>query len=207
MLYDYKSEELVQDVVLEDIELLVDDITEEFYSLRRYNELDIYVPSPIAREIIAMLLDEVDELWVHADSHNDLLYRDNKEILITIANDGMVFVEEARIDGVLKSCEDSSLAYVYDGFGKKDIDVLEGSAESILVFGFEEDDMDECNSLCSDHNSETVHVERDENGLPIAFSTSWYGKNENSYYYSSYYHYSNNLDDLKSAADIFNISL
>lgn len=162
MLYDYKSEKLVQDVILADIELLADDIAEEFYSLRRYNELDIYVPSPIAREIISVLLDDVDELWVHADSHNDLLYKNDNEVLITIANDGMVFVEEARIKGTLKSCEDSSLAYVYDGFGKKDIDVLSEGAESILIFGFNEDDMDDectcnkCECSCKENEKKSV---------------------------------------------------
>lgn len=162
MLYNYKSDEFVQDVALEDIEILVDDISEEFYTLRRYNELDIYAPSYLAREIISRLLDEVDELWVHTDSHNALLYKDENEVLITIANDGMIFVEEARIKGVVKSCEDSSLAYVYDGFGKKDIDVLSEGAESILVFGFEEDYMDDecacdkCECSCKDDEKKAV---------------------------------------------------
>lgn len=154
MLYDYKSDELVQDVILEDIEILVEDIIEEFYSLRRYGELDIYVPSPIAREIISVLLDEVDELWVHADSHNDLLYKNDNDVLVTIATDGMVFVEEARTKGILTSSDDSSLVYIYDGFSKKDIDTLEENAESILVFGFEEefeyDTDDECTECCCD---------------------------------------------------------
>lgn len=162
MLYNYKSEEFVQDTILEDIEILVDDIAEEFYSLRRYNELDIYAPSHIAREIIALLLEEVDEVWVHADSHNDLLYKDDNEVIITIANDGMVFVEEARIKNKLKSAEDSSLSYVYDGFSKKDIDFLSESAESILIFGFHEDymdnecDCDKCECSCKDNEKKDV---------------------------------------------------
>ena len=36
----------------------------------------------------------------------------------------MVFVEEARIDGVIKSNEDSCLTYFYDGLGQKDLDAL-----------------------------------------------------------------------------------
>lgn len=166
MLYDYKSEELTQDVILADIEILVDDIIEEFYGLRRYNELDIYTSSPIAREIISALLDDVDEVWVHAESVNQLLYEDDNEVLITVANDGMIFVEEARgKNGQLKSNEDSSLTYVYDGFGKKDIDVLEENAESILVFGFEDEDEDmddeecgcnECQCACKDNEKKSV---------------------------------------------------
>ncbi len=218
MLYDYKSEELVQDVILEDIEILVDDIAEEFYSLRRYNELDIYVSSYIAREIISALLDEVQELWVHADSHNDLLYKDDNEVLITIANDGMVFVEEARIKNRLKSAEDSSLSYVYDGFGKKDIDVLSESAESILVFGFDEDDLEctcDCEdcSLCSEradldtNESEATYVSRDKDGTPLGFSKTWFTEEGGIHCYSSYSHYSNNLNMLKEIASDFGVRL
>lgn len=163
MLYDYKSEELVQDVILEDVSLLVDDIAEEFYSLRRYNELDIYIytPSPIAREIISELLELVDELWVDAESENDLLYKDGNEVLITIANDGMVFVDSARgNNGQIKSNEDCSLTYLYDGFGKKDVDELAVNAESILVFGFEDDDLectcDGCECTCKGSEKKPV---------------------------------------------------
>lgn len=161
MLYDYKSDELVQDVILEDVEILVDDIIEEFYSLRRYNDLNIFTTSSIAREIISELLDLVDELWVDAESENDLLYKDGNDVLITIANDGMVFVESARSDnGQIKSNEDCSLTYLYDGFGKKDVDELAKNAESILVFGFEDEDLkctcDECKCACKETEKNPV---------------------------------------------------
>lgn len=140
MLYDYSSEKIVQDIVLEDIEILIDDLIEEFYSLHRYDELNIYTPSPIAREIISAFLDDVDEVWIPADSENELLYDDNNNILITIAHDGMLFVEIAEGDnGQLKSNEDCTLSYVYDGFNKKDVDTLAENAESTLIFGFVED--------------------------------------------------------------------
>lgn len=159
MLYDYTSKELVQDVVLKDIETIVDDIVEEFYRFHRYDELSIYVPSSIAREILSELLEIVEEVWVHADSENELLYSDN-EVLITIAYDGMIFVEEARgEDGQLKSNEDNSLTYVYDGFSKKDIDVLDENAESILIFGFNEDDECTCGKCeCTCRESEKKSV-------------------------------------------------
>lgn len=145
MIYDYKSDELVQDTILECYCPLVDDIADEFSTLRRYNELSIYAPSYVAREIISRMLDEIDEVWVNADSHNELLYSDDNEVLITIGYDGMIFVEEARIDGVLIGNEDCSLTYVYDGFGKNDIDELSKSGESILIFGFEDEEIEETN--------------------------------------------------------------
>lgn len=146
MIYDYKSEELTQEVYIQCICPLCDDIIDEFSTLRRYNELSIYAPSYIVREILGRLLDEIEDLWVDTDSENELLYKDDNEVLVTIAYDGMVFVEDARYDGVIKSNEDCSLTYFYDGLGQKDLDTLKENAESILVFGFEDDDCEGCKS-------------------------------------------------------------
>ena len=90
------------------------------------------------------MLDEIEDLWVDADSENELLYNNDNDVVVTIAYDGMVFVEEARVNGVIKSNEDCSLTYFYDGLGQKDLDALEENAESILVFGFEDDDCEGC---------------------------------------------------------------
>ena len=146
MIYDYKSEELTQEVYIQCICPIVDDIIDEYSTLRRYNELSIYAPSYIAREILGRLLDEIEDLWVDADSENELLYKDDNEVLVTIAYDGMVFVEEAKVNRVIKSNEDCSLTYFYDGLGQKDLDALEENVESILVFGFEDDDCEGCKS-------------------------------------------------------------
>lgn len=165
MIYDYKSDELVQDTILECFCPLIEDLADEFSTLRRYNELSIYAPSYVAREILSRMLDEIDEVWVHADSHNELLYKDDNEVLITIACDGMVFVEEAKVNGVIKSNEDGSLTYFYDGLGKKDLDILEENAESILVFGFEDDDCEGCKS--EDTELTTTTASYSVNGKPV----------------------------------------
>lgn len=146
MIYDYKSKGLTQEVYIQCICPLCDDIIDEYSTLRRYENLSIYALSYIAREILGRLLDEIEDLWVDADSENELLHRDNNEVLVTIAYDGMVFVEEARVDGVIKSNEDSCLTYFYDSLNSKDLSILEENAESILVFGFEEDTCEGCKS-------------------------------------------------------------
>ena len=151
MIYDYKSEELTQEVYIQCICPLCDDIIDEYSTLRRYENLSIYAPSYIAREILGRLLDEIEDLWVDADSENELLSEDDNDVVITIANDGMVFVEEAKVNGVIKSNEDSCLTYFYDGLGQKDLDALEENAESILVFGFEDDD-------CEGYKSEDTEL-------------------------------------------------
>ena len=165
MIYDYKSDELTQEVYIQCICPIIDDIIDEYSTLRRYNNLSIYTPSYIAREILGRLLDEIEDLWVDADSENELLYNNDNDVVVTIAYDGMVFVEEAKVNGVIKSNEDCSLTYFYDGLGQKDLDILEGNAESILVFGFEDDDCEGCKSEDTELTTSTASYT--VNGKPV----------------------------------------
>lgn len=143
MLYDYKSKSTVQDVILDSIEKLTSDIEDEFFSLRRYQYLIIYSPAFLAREIIGEILDDEDDVWVSEDAHLELLHDDDREVLVTLAYDGMIFIEEARSEGQLVIDDESTLIYVYDGFSKRDVDYLSSEGESVLVFGFDEGVLDE----------------------------------------------------------------
>ena len=194
MLYDYKSDELTQEVYLQCICPLCDDIIDEYSTLRRYENLSIYAPSYIAREILGRLLDEIEDLWVDADSENELLYKDNNEVLITIAYDGMIFVEEAKVNGIVKSNEDCSLTYFYDGLGQKDLSILEENAESILVFGFEYDDCEGCKS-----EEENTELDIKSDGDMHGFSVNRSDENG----YSSYSFYSDNMELVECMAKLF----
>ena len=194
MLYDYKSEELTQEVYIQCICPLCDDIIDEYSTLRRYENLSIYAPSYIAREILGRLLDEIEDLWVDADSENELLYKDNNEVLITIAYDNMVFVEEAKVNGIVKSNEDCSLTYFYDGLGQKDLDTLKENAESILVFGFEYDDCEGCKS-----EEENTELDIKSDGDMHGFSVNRSDENG----YSSYSFYSDNMELVECMAKLF----
>ena len=190
MIYNYKSEETVQDVILECLCPLITDIADEYSTLRRYENLSIYAPSYVAREIIARMLDEIEDVWVHAESENELLYNDENEVVITIGSDGMIFVETARGEiGQLKDNDDCSLTYIYDGFGKKDIDVLSASGESILIFGFEEDDIEDEDTELS------IESDGDMHGFSVNHS------DENGY--SSYSFYSTDLSLVNEMAKLF----
>ena len=192
MIYDYKSEELTQETYITCICPLCDDIIDEYSTLRRYENLSIYAPSYIAREILSRLLDEIEDLWVDADSENELLYKDENEVVITIAYDGMVFVEDARYDGCINSNEDSCLTYFYDGLGQKDLDTLEENAESILVFGFEDDDCEGCKNEDSEL---AIESDGDMHGFSVNRS------DENGY--SSYSFYSDNMKLVEYMARLF----
>ena len=194
MLYDYKSEELTQEVYIQCICPLCDDIIDEYSTLRRYENLSIYAPSYIAREILSRLLNEVDDLWVDADSRIELLSDSDNDVVITIARDGMIFVENIKANGVIKSNEDCSLAYFYDGLGKKDLDILEENAESILVFGFEYDDCEGCKS-----EEENTELDIKSDGDMHGFSVNRSDENG----YSSYSFYSDNMELVECMAKLF----
>lgn len=194
MLYDYKSEEVTQEVFVRCLCPIVDDLIDEISTLRRYDNLSIYAPSYIVREILGRLFDEMDDLWVHEDSESVLLHNNDNEVVVTIGYDGMVFIEDAKVDGVIKSNEDSCLTYFYDGLSKKDLDILEENAESILLFGFEDDDCEGCKS--EDENTE-LSIESD--GDMHGFSVNRSDENGS----SSYSFYSTNMKLVEYMAKLF----
>ena len=163
MIYNYRSDETVQDVILECFCPLIEDISDEYFTLRRYENLSIYAPSYIAREIIGKILDKIDNVWVHEESRSELLYNDDNEVIITIASDGMILIENARTEnGKLKCNYDCALIYVYDGFTKKDVDVLSENEDSILVFGFDEDAFEDEHEYDEDAEDEELEYDEDD---------------------------------------------
>ena len=84
MLYDYKSDELTQEVYIPCLCPVIEDIADEYSTLRRYDNLSIYAPAYILREILGKLLDETDNLWVHTDSDISLIYADGNDLVFTI---------------------------------------------------------------------------------------------------------------------------
>lgn len=150
MFYNFKSDELIQDLYIECLCPIIADVEDEYCNLHRYESLSIYAPSYIAKEILGRLLENDEErdepeFWVNEDSDIFLLYNENEEVVITIGYDGMIFVETARTkDGrILRS--ESALCYVYDEFSHKDVEKLSNDEFSVLVFGFK-DECEDCES-------------------------------------------------------------
>lgn len=136
MLYKHESKDSVQDVVLECFCPLLKDISEEYRKLRREEWLSIYIPSYMGKELVGMLLEDDLGLWVEEDSDMHLLNEDT-DVLITIRNDGNLFVEEARgLSGKFKKVsDDSPLVYFYDGYPHKSLRDFDEDT-NILCFGF-----------------------------------------------------------------------
>lgn len=151
MFYDHKSEEVVQDIITECFCPVLEDIEDEYSNLRRGEFLAIYAPFYVASELLVRILDELDDVYLDEESEIELLTQKNTDVLITIAYDGMIFVESARGKSDKLKYSESALSYVYDSFSNKDIEWLASEGESILVFGLDdeyfEDDCDEGNFL------------------------------------------------------------
>lgn len=181
MLFDYKSDENIQDFIFECFCPLIEDVVDEYNNLHRNESLSIYMPSDMATEFIGMLLEEDVNLWVHEDSENHLLHTDT-DVLITIFNDGMLFVENAkRLDDKFKSPTDSSLTYFYDEYKHKELKQLDDGDTPILVYGFADDFCDEYEDigyldLITDENDDIVgfhaYKETDEGFFGYEFYNS-----------------------------------
>lgn len=206
MLYDYKNDDLVQDVVLESVEDIVDDIVEEYVGLRRNDYLAIYAPVNIANKILYLLMDErLDSLYINDEAELELLEDNSNVVIITIGFDGSVDVEEAYGYENIKHT-DAVLTYFYDGLSQKDLEVVKESNEyceehSILVFGFEEDEFE-------DELDMEVMVSVDKDGIPHGFSATWVDEcEEGCTCYQSYSVYSTCPTRVIDLADIFGIEL
>ena len=161
MLYKHESKNSVQDVVLECFCPLLKDIAEEYRKLRREEWLSIYIPSYMGKELVGMLLEDDLDLWVEKDSDMKLLNEDT-DVLITIREDGNLFVEEARgLSGNFKKASNNSpLVYFYDGYPHKSLRDFDEDT-NILCFGFVDEFEDEYDEegildLITDENDDVV---------------------------------------------------
>ena len=67
--------------------------------------------------------------------------------------------------------------YIYDGFSKRDVDLLSFNDDSILIFGFEEEEIEDEDTL--------VGYSNDKDGDTHGFTAS--RSDENGYYSYSFY--------------------
>ena len=208
MLYDYKNDDLVQDVVLESVKDIVDDIVEEYVGLRRNDYLAVYTPANIATKILYLLMDErLDSLYINEEAELELLEDDSNVVIITIGFDGSVDVEEAYGYENIKHT-DAVLTYFYDGLSQKDLEVVKELNEycdcvehSILVFGFEEDEFE-------DELDMEVMVSVDKDGVPHGFSATWVDEcEEGCTCYQSYSVYSTCPTRVIELAELLGIEL
>lgn len=134
------------------------------------------------------------------------------EYMLSVDDDGDLVVQP-----VIKYTDKyfSSMETVYismDGDVSQDvIDNCVGRDVNVILFGYEEDcDGDECQCACTDKDtddSESTHISRDKHGNPLGFSKTWSTVRDGVHCYSSYSHYSSDVDMLRSIASDFGVRL
>lgn len=143
--------------------------------------------------LLSLYEDEDDDYW-HISIEQIYDYENNRYF----ATDGYVLFHEDVNSKALTDMQSNKNAELsgYDWFiiGEDDC----------------EDDCEchSCKRCDNDTNeSESTYVSRDKNGTPIGFQKTWYTKENGVDYYSSYSHYTSDLDMLKEIAEEFGVNL
>lgn len=169
MIYDYRSNDIVQDVILHEVDDIVEDIVDEYFTLRRYKALYVYAPCYVVKDILKELLDVLDDVYVDNDSDINLLLDEENDVMMTLAYNGMIFIENARWEnGNLKRTNGAELSYVYDSYTRQEIEKMSDGSDGILIFGFKDgfDEDENCECDCYDYISNGV-CEKSDNKADI----------------------------------------
>lgn len=137
---------------------------------------------------------------------------DDLEYMISVDDDGDLVVQPV-IEYTDKYFSSMETVYIsMDGDVSQDvIDNCIGRDVNVILFGYEDDcDCDECQCACTDKdtdNSESTHISRDKYGNPLGFSKTWSTVRDGVHCYSSYSHYSSDVNMLRSIASDFGVRL
>lgn len=137
VIYSEKIKENIRYSIVENISAICDDIVDRAKLVDEENDaISIYAPSSIAKYIVKELVVKLNKTWFHRYSVNKLLFIEDTDVVITLYGDRMVFIEEARYDGLIKDNSDSVYTYIHDSFKKSEVDELNKNDGEIFVFGF-----------------------------------------------------------------------
>lgn len=196
---------------------LVDNVFTDIREKDSYNDISIIAKYEEAREIMR-------ELVAFGYTPCGIELREpewggyNDEYILSLANlDGEdeFFCEPMCRDGHY-IVDESTVIYVLDNCSSKVVSLCRGEEVFEVCVGCdfcEDDDEDErccasCAGLALDvDESVSTHISRDEDGIPVGFTKSWSTTEDGMSCYSSYSHYSNNLDMLKEIAADFGLRL
>ena len=137
---------------------------------------------------------------------------DDLEYMLSVDDDGDLVVQPV-VEYADKYFSSMETVYIsMDGDVSQDvIDNCIDRDVNVILFGYENDcDCDECHYACTDKDtddSESTHISRDKHGNPLGFSKTWSTVRDGVHCYSSYSHYSSDVDMLRSIASDFGVRL
>lgn len=186
---------------------------EEIKEADEYADLSIVAKYEDTRELIrelVMLRCLPTDLVLH-----DVANGYKSEYIITLVNikgDDELWCEPMKKEtGYVDNC--SVVTFVLDDCSSKVISYCDSEEMYEVAIGCKEDDEEceckecSCGSSLDVNNSESIYVSRDKDGNPLGFRKTWTTDEGGIHCYSSYSHYTNNLDILKEIASGFGIRL
>ena len=137
---------------------------------------------------------------------------DDLEYMLSVDDDGDLVVQPVAD---FKDKYFSSMETVYISMdGDVSQDVIDNCIDrdvNVILFGYEDDcNCDDCQCACTDKDtddSESTHISRDKHGNPLGFSKTWSTVRDGVHCYSSYSHYSSDVNMLRSIASDFGVRL
>lgn len=134
------------------------------------------------------------------------------EYMLSVDDDGDLVVQPV-IEYADKYFSSMETVYIsMDGDVSQDIiDNCVGRDVNVILFGYDDEcDCDECQCACTNKDtddSESTHISRDKHGNPLGFSKTWSTVRDGVHCYSSYSHYSSDVNMLRSIASDFGVRL
>lgn len=133
-MYDYKSKNIIQYYIFDNVEDLAFDILCEYDKLRHNESLNIFCTKEELSVLLSFFMDSI--LYSRIDKLVSLESIDKMEdkILINFDWDGTIFVQDAISNNNLVFVEDDTLIYISEKYLLPDILKLEEKYNNILAY-------------------------------------------------------------------------
>lgn len=133
----------------------------------------------------------------------------DKEFVLYVTEDGINVEKAYRNNRYLYGGAD--ISFVHDSCSSNLLKYIQSN--KIYEFGYTEEcdneDEKDCDLECQDdtNTSETTYISRKKDGTPTGFQKTWFTEENGRSCYSSFSHYSSDVDMLRDIAEDFGIEL
>lgn len=193
----------------EELAYNIADKLDEVIQKDKFNDISIIAKYEEARQVIKELLCigyDLKSINIH-DAEFDGYNIDEYVVSLTNIGDGNeVWCEPMlRENGYITDL--STVTYVFENCSSKVIPYCKGGFVYEVSVG--EVCEDDCDLQCQDNNdtSESTYISRKKDGTPTGFQKTWYTEENGKSCYSSYSHYSSDVDLLREIAEKFGVKL
>ena len=168
-----------------------------------------------AAEIIKEVMQYDETYPFYLELSNEDCNGYDKEYIITVDNENVVFCEPLFINGKYLSFDtEYDDVYILENCNNKLVkDCPDENVHVAILSDIEDDECDGCCENCeiakdeNTYSDESTYISRDHKGNPTGFTKSWFTNEDGVSAYSSYSFHCDDDDILKEIADNFGIRL